>query len=54
MDQPLMVEGTVIENPELFLETAPPKGNTINGYFPDNLLEDFVGKRIRVTIEILK
>lgn len=54
MDEPFVAEGTVIEDPELFLETAPPKGNTTTGYFPDNLLEEFVGKRIRVTIEIIK
>ncbi len=55
MPEKLVVEGTVgddkLESP--FLHTKPPKANSQTGYYGDDLLINFVGKRIRVTIEVL-
>jgi len=52
MIKKLVIEGDLKEDGgELFLHTKPPKGNTLFGSTPDALMEKFVGKRIRVTIE---
>lgn len=57
MDEPLVIEGIVKEEEGgsgLFLETMPPEGDVTHGYLAGMLLEDFVGKRVRVTVEVIK
>lgn len=55
-DESLIVEGLVIDDDggEPFLETVPREGTVTHGFFGFNLLENYVGKRVRVTVEVLK
>lgn len=57
MNRKLVVEGLVKEEDGMgpFIHTRPPKkAGQMTGYRGEDLLEEFIGKRVRVTVEIIK
>lgn len=55
MDKKLVVEGKVEDDgTDVFLHTKPPEVNSKNGYYAQDLLAEFAGKRVRVTVEVLE
>lgn len=55
MENKFVAEGVVKDaHGQVFLETAPSDENVVHGYFADDLLEGFSGRRVRVTVEIIE
>ena len=54
MENKVVIEGKVGEDDDgAFLHTHPPTEHTKTGYGGGDILQEFIGKRIRVTIEVL-